>query len=882
MDDTTPQTVRLSDYRPVPYLIETVDLDFGLEPERTRVRSLLNFRPNPASSDVGAPLVLDGDDIELVSLVLDGKVLSTGDYELAPPGLVIGSVPQRDFILEIVTFCNPKANTQLSGLYLSSGIFCTQCEAEGFRRITFFYDRPDVMARYSVRVEADRTACPVLLSNGNPGASGIIEGTNRHFAIWHDPFPKPSYLFALVAGDLAAVKDSFGTRSGRKVDLGIYVEKGKENRCDWAMESLKTSMRWDEEAFGREYDLDVFNIVAVSDFNMGAMENKGLNIFNDKYILALPNTATDLDYINIEAIIAHEYFHNWTGNRITCRDWFQLCLKEGLTVYRDQEFTSDIRSRPVKRIADVRRLRADQFPEDGGPLAHPVRPSSYIEINNFYTATVYEKGAELCRMMKTLIGDAAFRKAMDTYFERHDGEAATVEDFVRCMADASGRDMRQFFRWYEQSGTPQVVVSGKYDPEAQTYDLTLKQVTAATPGQPRKEPYVIPLRLGLVAPDGADMPLDLDDVGVLNTPQIELTQRSQSYRFRNVASRPALSINRGFSAPVRISGGTTLKDRLFLMGHDSDPFNRWEAAQTAGTSLVVAAMKAVNGTGKMPSLAGFIEALRRILKSPDLDDAFRAALLVFPGEQEIASAIGQDIDPSIVHEARDRVRRAFAIALSAELNDVWNQTSSNGPYRPAPAETGRRSLRYAVLSLMAAGDPLRATALAQAVLAAPQSMTDELGALQALSHIEGPAREAAIEEFYQRHRNDHLLVDKWFALQAQIPEAATAHRVRQLMRHPEFRITTPNRVRGLIGTFAMANPNGFNAPDGEGYRVLADTVLALDGKNPQVAARISTAFRSWRMLESNRRALVRIELERILSAPQLSRDVYEIVSKSLA
>jgi aminopeptidase N len=839
------------------------------------------MRPNPASQERGAPLALDGEDIELESVKLDGKLLGGDEIRLTAPGLVIDKVPAAPFTLEIVSHCNPKGNTQLSGLYLTSGIFCTQCEAEGFRRITYYYDRPDVMARFTVRIEAPKESCPILLANGNPGERGNVPGTDRHYAVWHDPFPKPAYLFAVVAGDLARVSDTFTTASGRKIDLGIYVEKGKEDRCGWAMESLKTSMRWDETAFGREYDLDVFNIVAVSDFNMGAMENKGLNVFNDKYILALPQTATDADYVNIEAIIAHEYFHNWTGNRITCRDWFQLCLKEGLTVFRDQEFTSDLRSRPVKRIADVKRLRADQFPEDGGPLAHPVRPSSYIEINNFYTATVYEKGAELCRMMKTLIGDQAFRKAMDLYFQRHDGEAATVEDFVRCMADASGRDMSQFFRWYEQSGTPQVVVSAKYDAQAKTYDLTLKQVTAATPGQPHKEPFVIPLRLGLIAPDGSDVPLDLDGVGVLNVPQIELASRSQTFRFNNVASKPVLSLNRGFSAPVRVSGGVTAKDRLFLMAHDSDPFNRWEAGQMVGTSLIIAAMKAANG-GKAPSLAGFCDALRRVLRSPDLDHAFKAAMLALPGEQEIASTIGRDIDPARIHAAREHIRQASSRALLEILEDLWRQTESAAPYSPDPAGTGRRSLRHAVLSAICAGDPAGGVALATQILAAPSSMTDEIGALTALSGLDCPEREEAISTFHRRHRDDHLLVDKWFALQAQIPETATAQRVRRLMSHPEYRTTTPNRVRSLVGTFAMANPNGFNAPDGEGYRVLADTVIALDARNPQVAARIATAFRSWRMLESNRRALVEAELSRILATPRLSRDVFEIVSKSLA
>ncbi|HTN98841.1 MAG TPA: aminopeptidase N, partial [Nordella sp.] len=547
MNNVSPQTVYLRNYQPVPYLIDEVFLGFVLEPEATEVTSRLNFRPNEAAQQKGTPLVLDGEKLDLKAVRLDGETLAPARYSVTATHLTLHEVPQRPFTLEIVTRCNPKANSELSGLYVSNGIFCTQCEAEGFRRITYFYDRPDVMARYRVRIEAPSASCPVLLSNGNPGISGSIPGTGLHFAEWDDPHPKPSYLFALVAGDLALVADSYVTRSDRRVELRIYVEKGKEDRCAFAMEALKTSMRWDEERFGLEYDLDIFMIVAVSDFNMGAMENKGLNVFNDKYILALPETATDVDYINIESIIAHEYFHNWTGNRITCRDWFQLCLKEGLTVFRDQEFTADIRSRAVKRIADVKRLRADQFPEDGGPLAHPVRPGSYIEINNFYTATVYEKGAELCRMMQTLIGQTAFRKAMDLYFERHDGEAATVEDFVRCMADASGRSFDQFFTWYEQAGTPEVSIAETYDPAAKTYELTLEQMTAPTPGQSTKKPVQIPLGIGLVGPGGRDMPLDLEEVGVLNEPLIELTEAKKTFRFRNVAKKPVLSLNRGFS-----------------------------------------------------------------------------------------------------------------------------------------------------------------------------------------------------------------------------------------------------------------------------------------------------------------------------------------------
>jgi aminopeptidase N len=881
MQTETPQTIYLTDYKPPAWLIEAIDLDIDLNPEATRVISRLALKPNPKRAAETGEIELDGERLTLQEVSIDGEKLNADRYALGPEKLVIFGLPQRPFTLEIVNFCNPKANTELSGLYVSNGTYCTQCEAEGFRRITYFLDRPDVMAKYRVRIEGPKSACPVLLSNGNPKDKGDIPGTGRHYAVWDDPFPKPSYLFALVAGDLALLSDEFTTMSGRKVELRIYCEKGKEDRCRWAMESLKTSMRWEEESFGREYDLDVFMIVAVSDFNLGAMENKGLNIFNDKYILALPETATDTDHINIEAVIAHEYFHNWTGNRITCRDWFQLCLKEGLTVFRDQEFTSDIRSRAVKRIADVKRLRTDQFPEDSGPLAHPVRPQSYIEINNFYTATVYEKGAELCRMMGTLIGKEAFRKGMDLYFERHDGEAATVEDFVRCMADASARDMSQFFKWYEQAGTPEIIARGEYDPKARTFDLSLEQITRPTPGQPVKDALEIPLELGLIGPEGRDMPLDLEGTGVLNTPLIELKTPQKTFRFRNIPHRPVLSLNRDFSAPVRVTTNASLADQLFLMKHDRDPFNRWEASQTAGRSLIESTMAARRGERARPSSASFIEALNAVLMDPDADQAFKAMMLSLPAEAEIAAQIGKDVDPDLIREARETLRRDIGSALMAVLEKIWRETASSAPYRPDPASTGRRALQYAVLQAIAGGDPAKGASMAIEALAKPQSMTDEIGALSTLILLDRSEREQALDQFYNRHRQDHLLIEKWFSLHASVPHPATPQRVRELMQHREFKLTTPNRVRSLIGTFAMANFTAFNAASGEGYEVVADTIVSLDPLNPQVAARLATSFRSWRMMEQGRRSLAQVALERILAAPRLSRDTFEIVSKSL-
>jgi aminopeptidase N len=882
MAQEAPPTTYLKDYLPAPYIIDSLFLNFSLEPNTTRVLSCLELKPNPASREKNAPLVLAGENIKLINMKLDGKDVAPANLAQTDGGLTLSNVPASPFRLEIETECDPVGNTQLSGLYQSNGMYCTQCEAEGFRRIAYFYDRPDVMTRYTVRMEANKTLCPILLSNGNYQEGGDMAGTDRHFAVWHDPHPKPSYLFALVAGDLAGVHDSFTTMSGKRVRLGIYVEKGKEDRCAWAMESLKASMRWDETAFGREYDLEVFNIVAVSDFNMGAMENKGLNVFNDKYILALPETATDLDYTNIEAIIAHEYFHNWTGNRITCRDWFQLCLKEGLTVFRDQEFSSDLRSRAVKRISDVKTLRARQFPEDAGPLAHPPRPNAYIEINNFYTPTVYEKGAEICRMMKTLIGEKAFRKAMDLYFERHDGEAATVENFVACMADASGRNLIQFFKWYEQAGTPRVDVSTHYDPKAKTFDLTLAQRTAPTPGQAEKQPMHIPLNLGLVGPSGEDMPLDLEGVGNLNTPIIELTGEKQSFRFRNIPTRPVLSLNRGFSAPVILQDSMSPEDKLFLMGRDRDTFNRWEAGQSLGKALIISSLKSTDDLSDvMGDIGKYAAALKTTLDDRKLDSAFKALMLGLPTEADIAAALASNVDTDLVLKAREFVRSQLGKRLRDTLLGVWNDTRESGNYAPSPESTGRRSLRYAVLGLLAAGMPDITVDLIQRELASASSMTAEIGALTAMLVIDAPETQLELDKFHERHSGDHLLVDKWFALNSYIPFAGAAARVEKLMGHPDFRLSTPNRVYALIGGFTSMNLAGFHAADGEGYRVVADTILKLDQFNPQVAARMATGFRSWRIMDEVRRKAATVQLERLVATPNLSRDTFEITSRTL-
>ncbi|HML06642.1 MAG TPA: aminopeptidase N, partial [Xanthobacteraceae bacterium] len=667
----------------------------------TRVRSKLKLSPNTAATP--APLVLDGEDLKLASLLLDGKPLPPENYVATSDRLTIAQPPNRSFELEIETIIDPVGNTQLMGLYRAGATYCTQCEAEGFRRITYFLDRPDVMAVYTTRIEADKREAPVLLANGNLVAQGDVPGTGRHFAVWHDPFKKPCYLFALVGGQLAGVEDSFTTISGRKVALHIYVEPGKEDRCSYAMDSLKRAMRWDEEAFGREYDLDIFMIVAVSAFNMGAMENKGLNIFNDKYVLASPATATDGDFASIEAVIAHEYFHNWTGDRITCRDWFQLCLKEGLTVFRDQEFTSDQRSRPVERIGDARSLRSNQFIEDAGPLAHPVRPEVYHEINNFYTSTVYEKGAEVVRMIKTLLGPEQFRQGMDLYFTRLDGHAATVEQFVQCFADVSGRDFSQFMRWYSQAGTPEVAVTPHYDARAKTYRLDIAQTVPPTPGQPHKEPMVIPLAVGLVGKNGADLPLVIGD-SPLKHGVLELTRPRQTFVFTGVEEQPIPSINRDFSAPIKLSLPIQSDDLRFLAAHDADPFNRWQAVQTLAMSLLKQNVAALRAGALARDDDGLTAALGTILTDQKLEPAFIALTLVPPSEADIASEIGREVDPDAIFAARRKLRAAIGERHAAALAETYQRMITPGPYRPDAQSVGRRSLRNVCLDLLAVSE----------------------------------------------------------------------------------------------------------------------------------------------------------------------------------
>ena len=881
MKTDTPRPILLKNYRPPNYLIDAVNLDVSLHPTRTRVRAKLKIRRNPAYPGNPGPLRLDGEAIELESVHLDGRQLGPRDFQTTDTELVIASPPDGPFTLETSTLCDPAANKALTGLYLSRGIYCTQCEAQGFRRITYFLDRPDVLATYTTRIEADRSEASVLLANGNPTERGTLDGGKRHYAVWRDPHPKPSYLFALVGGNLASYASDFTTASGRKVDLSIYVEPGKENRCAWAMDSLKRSMRWDEERFGREYDLDVFNIVAVSDFNMGAMENKGLNIFNDALVLASPETATDASFAAIERVIAHEYFHNWTGNRITCRDWFQLCLKEGLTVFRDQEFCADQRFATVERIRDVRNLKATQFPEDAGPLAHPVRPGRYIEINNFYTATVYNKGAELVRMVQTLLGREGFRKGMDLYFDRHDGQAATVEDFLACFADSSGRDLGQFMTWYSQAGTPELVCQLKWDARTQTADLSIAQVLPPTPGEARKKPLHIPVRLGLLGSDGEDLPLALASGRELADGLIEVTKRTETFRFRNVGSRPVPSLLRGFSAPANLTIGLSDADLQFLMANDSDLYNRWQAAQDYATRVLVEAVRVIRADKKPEKPTAFVQALGVTVGDESLDPGYRAQFMFLPSENDLARVIARDVDPLAIHTARRELRRAIGATLHDMLAQVYARHEVKGPYSPAPAAAGRRALRNAALGYLTCRGKSEDVARVAAHFASARNATDEVGALAMLSELRSPERAKAFDRFYARWKDDHLVIDNWFAYQAGSPLPSTLTSVAKLMRHPLFSTKNPNKVRALLGTFAMANPVNFNRPDGKGYEFMAKRVLEIDAFNPQIAARLLSAFRSWKALEPERRKLAKKTLQGIAAAKPLSHDVFEIVGKML-
>ena len=854
MKDTTPQPVRLADYTPPAYLIDAVHLTFRLHPTATRVISEIRFRPNPAATT--RDLHLDGEKLTLISAAIDGTPLTANDYTQTDAALTIPAknLPDGPFTWTAEVEINPSANTALEGLYISREMYCTQCEAEGFRKITYYPDRPDVMATFTVRIEGDS---PVLLSNGNPGAHG------QGFAEWHDPWPKPAYLFALVAGDLVSHDDTFTTMSGRKVDLKIYVRDGDLDKCDYAMDALKRSMRWDETAYGREYDLDIFMIVAVDDFNMGAMENKGLNIFNSKYVLASPKTATDGDYERIEAIIAHEYFHNWTGNRITCRDWFQLCLKEGLTVFRDQQFSGDMRSHAVKRIDDVLQLRARQFREDTGPLAHPVRPEQYVEINNFYTATVYEKGAELIGMLKRLVGDDGYAKALNLYFDRHDGDAATIEDWLKVFEDATGRDLTQFKRWYTQPGTPRLTVTDTFADG--TYTLHFAQHTAPTPGNPDKQPQVIPIAVGLLNPNGDE---------VLPTQMLEMTQTEQTFSFDNLAAKPIPSILRGFSAPVILSRKSSTEERAFLLAHDTDPFNKFEAGRALAKDVL--AHMVTDSASPGPA---YLDALHRVIRDDRLDPAFRALVLRLPSEDDMAQTLfdsGVTPDPTAIFNAHETLTRAIALALAADLADVYEAMNLPGPYAPDAKAAGCRALRQTALELITRNDQ---GATAQTQFRAADNMTEQLGALACLLDIGRGQPELAA--FHQQWQSDRLVIDKWFALQVgHAAPGRTATTTQALTEHPDFDWKNPNRFRSVMGALS-GNAAGFHDPTGASYRLLADWLIKLDPLNPQTAARMTTAFETWGRYDADRQALIQTELRRIAATPNLSRDSTEMVTRIL-
>ncbi|MCP5135594.1 MAG: aminopeptidase N [Gammaproteobacteria bacterium] len=877
---TAPSTIYLADYQPPAYLIDHVDLDVHLDDDITTVTARSRIRRNPAlERDESPPLHLDGQDMELVSLVLDGERVHIDNYRLGEESLLIHEVPD-DFELEVVTRIRPQDNTNLEGLYRSNDLYCTQCEAEGFRKITYYPDRPDVMARFRTRIEADGSRFPVLLSNGNKVEHGPLDG-GRHFATWEDPFPKPCYLFALVAGDLKHIEDRYTTASGREVTLQIFVEPQNIDRCQHAMDSLKRAMRWDEAVYGREYDLDIFMIVAVNDFNMGAMENKGLNIFNAKFILARPDTATDQDYLGIEGVVAHEYFHNWTGNRITCRDWFQLSLKEGLTVFRDQEFSADMGARGVKRIDDVRLLRQHQFREDAGPMAHPVRPASYIEINNFYTVTVYEKGAEVVRMQHTLLGAEGFRKGTDLYFERHDGQAVTTDDFVRCMEDANGIDLSQFRRWYSQAGTPRVIVEPEYDASTGRYTLHCSQTCPATPGQSEKEPFHIPFAIGLIGPDGKELPLRLEGEAVAQTGTRVLALRNpiERFEFINLDVEPTPSLLRGFSAPVRLEFDYSDAQLRHLLAHDSDEFNRWEAGQVLATRVIMGLIEAHKAGRTLHLDASYIAAFSAALNDATLPADYRAELIRLPTEATLAESMSP-IDVDGIHTAREFVRHALAKALTDELRRVYDDMAASGPYQVDADAIGRRSLRNTCLGYLASL-PV-GIELAKKQFDADSSMTDTIAAMAALAHHPNKHQEAVLDRFAQRWHGDPLVLDKWFSLQATAPMADTLARVRSLEAHPAYDARNPNRIRALIGAFCAANPICFHAADGSGYRFLADHVLQIDMKNPQIAARLLGNLAHWRRFDDDRKSLMRAELERIVVHNNLSRDCFEVASKSLS
>jgi len=884
MRTSQPRTIYLKEYQAPRFLVDEIDLRFELFEEGARVHSRLKVRRNHESDNAEGSLVLDGEHLKLESVAIDGDSLDESRYEVTEEQLTINDVGD-DFELQITTWIEPQNNTRLQGLYKSSGMFCTQCEAEGFRNITYFPDRPDVMSRYRTRIEADKSRYPVLLSNGNDVERGDLEN-DRHYVTWEDPFRKPSYLFALVGGDLVEIKDSFRTVSGRDIDLRMYVEPRNAKKCDHAMASLKRAMRWDEKTFGREYDLDIFMIVAVDDFNMGAMENKGLNIFNSSCVLASESTATDQAFERIESIVAHEYFHNWSGNRVTCRDWFQLSLKEGFTVFRDSEYSSDLGSRTVKRIEDVTLLRTAQFAEDAGPMAHPVRPSSYMEIANFYTLTIYEKGAEVVRMIRTLLGAELFRKGSDLYFERHDGQAVTTDDFVQAMEDASGIDLSQFRLWYEQAGTPVLTVSDEYDESAGVYRLTIAQEIPPTPGQKDKKAQHIPFALGLLdAETGKDLPLkmDADDDFAPKHRVLDVREASQTFEFQGLKHCPVPSLLRGFSAPVRLRYPWTRDQLAFLMANDSDGFNRWDAGQRLAVDVILARTsqkesKQRENKALDPQL---IEAYRTFLTDDSLDKALVAKMLQLPSESYLVE-VSDSADVPAICQARDEVLLGLAKALHEELIACYHANLIEGPYEVTPEAIAKRSLRNTALAWLLRIDDDEARALAEQQYSEATNMTDQAGALRALVNSSfTESRENALSDFYDRWQNDPQVVEQWLAIQSSSNQTGDLMSVKTLLKHPAFDWKNPNKIRSVIGAFANQNLSQFHLADGSGYEFLAEQIIRLDESNPQIASRLVTPLSRWRKFAPAHAQKMKAALEKIQAKPSLSKDVYEIVHKSL-
>jgi len=870
----------LNDYTPPAYLVDSVALRVELDPQATRVHSRLHCRPNNKNRQ---PLVLNAKKLELVRVTLEGTELTAEQYRFAEGILTIAPVPDEPFVVEIETLLNPEGNTALEGLYRSSGNYCTQCEPEGFRTITCFPDRPDVMSVFTTTVVGDKAACPVLLSNGNLIDSGDL-ADGRHYATWHDPFPKPCYLFALVAGNLEQISDTYTTCSGRTVDLHFYVEERNRNKCFHAIRSLQKAMQWDEEKFGREYDLDTYMIVAVDDFNMGAMENKGLNVFNSKYVLALPETATDVDYEGIEGVIAHEYFHNWTGNRITCRDWFQLSLKEGLTVFRDQEFTADMTSRPVKRIQDANIIRSFQFREDSGPMAHPVRPPSFVEINNFYTLTVYNKGAEVIRMLHTLLGAEAFRQGMDLYFERHDGQAVTCDDFVAAMESAWGCDLQQFKRWYSQAGTPELTVRATYDESAQHLTLHVVQSCPATRETVAKQPFFMPLAVGLLDDQGASIPLEDSATGP-TTKVLHLSAQKQDFVFPGIKHRPTVSFLRNFSAPVRVNFAQSDTELGLLMAHDPDPFNRWDAGQRLGLQAMLAQIGRYRQGEPVLVPEQLVRGMANLLADQDSDPAFLAMALILPSENWVSQQLAE-IDPVAVFSVRQQFRALLARTLQNALLARYQALQGTGPYHYSAHEAGKRALRNHCLAYLLTPDQdgTLEPALLQLGLqqyAASDNMTDAIAALNGVVNADLEAGTTLLADFHAKWQIDPLVVDKWLILQAGCTLPGTLDRVKALTTHPSFTYKNPNKVRSLIATFCATNHGQFHAADGSGYAFLGDQVLLLDDLNPQIASRMITPFTQWRRYNAARQQLMRAQLERIGNQPSLSDDVKEIVEKTL-